>query len=130
MVLLSELYPFIPLSVTLIIFQGHNSVEQSQVKISCSYPIKLKLCTIVYYVKKILNVFKTFIYLWTCSGEIVDIFPRLKITFSFGFFSDTINASSFKLCMVITLDGVYIVILDFMTLTLFQGHRCVRNIKC
>ena len=31
--------------------------------------------------------------------------------------------------MVITLLGVYIVILGLMTLTLFQGDRCVRNIN-
>ena len=31
---------------------------------------------------------------------------------------------------MITLLGVYIVILGFMTFTLFQGHRCVRNINC
>ena len=48
MVLLAELYPFIPLSVTLIVFQGHSSVKQENV---FSSPIKLKLCTIVDYVK-------------------------------------------------------------------------------
>ena len=32
--------------------------------------------------------------------------------------------------MVIALLGVYIVILGLMILTLFQGHRCVRNVNC
>ena len=32
--------------------------------------------------------------------------------------------------MVMTLLVVYNVIPGFMTLTLFQGHRCVRNINC
>ena len=32
--------------------------------------------------------------------------------------------------MIITLLGAYIVILGLMTLTLFQGHRCVRNMNC
>ena len=45
----------------------------------------------------------------TCSREIIDIFPRLKF---------------------IALLGVYIAVLVLMTLTLPQGHRCVRNINC
>ena len=32
--------------------------------------------------------------------------------------------------MTVTLLMVYIVILGLMTLTLFQGHSCVRNINC
>ena len=31
--------------------------------------------------------------------------------------------------MIITLLGVYIVILDLITLTLVQGHRCLRNVN-
>ena len=33
-------------------------------------------------------------------------------------------------CMIITLLRVYIVILSLMALTLFQGHRFVRNVDC
>ena len=40
------------------------------------------------------------------------------------------KARSFELCVIITLLGVYIVILGFMTMSLFQGHRCVKNINC
>ena len=47
-----------------------------------------------------------------------------------AFFLDTIKARSLKLYMIITLVEVYIVILGLMTLTLFQGHVCVRNINC
>ena len=50
-----------------------------------------------------------------------------------GFFSDTIKTRSFKLCMIKTFLGVYIVILGLMILTLFQliqDHKCVRNINC
>ena len=47
-----------------------------------------------------------------------------------GFFLDTIKTISFKLFMIMTLIGSYIVILGLMTLTLFQGHWCVRNINC
>ena len=36
MVLLTELYQFIPLSVTLTTFQGHSSVEQFEIKIVVS----------------------------------------------------------------------------------------------
>ena len=51
MVVLIEFYAFIPLSVTITVVQGLSSVEQLQLKILCSLPIKLKLCTIVDYVK-------------------------------------------------------------------------------
>ena len=47
-----------------------------------------------------------------------------------GFLLDTIEARPFKLCMIITLLGVYIIILGLMTLTLFQDHRFVRDIDC
>ena len=47
MVMLIEVCLFIPLSVTLTMFQGHSSVRQFQVEILCSHPIKLKLCRIV-----------------------------------------------------------------------------------
>ena len=42
-VLLIELYLFIPLSVTLTIFKGHSHVKQFQLKNVCSYRVKLKL---------------------------------------------------------------------------------------
>ena len=51
MVVLIELYPLIPLSVTLIVFQGHSSVKHFWLKMLCSYLIKLKLCLITDYVK-------------------------------------------------------------------------------
>ena len=47
-----------------------------------------------------------------------------------GFFSNTLKVRSSKLCMVITLFGVYVVIVGLMTLTLFQGQRYVRIINC
>ena len=50
--------------------------------------------------------------------------------FRVGFFSDAIETSSFKFCVIISLLGVYIVVIGLMTLTLFQGHRCVQNINC
>ena len=46
-----------------------------------------------------------------------------------GIFSDTSEARSFKLRMIITLLGFYIVIGGLITLTLLQGHRCVRNVN-
>ena len=51
MVVLIELYSFIPLLVTLIEFQGHSIVKQFSLKMLCSYPVKLKLCIIVDVVK-------------------------------------------------------------------------------
>ena len=50
MVVLIELYSFLRLSMTLIVFQSHSSVEQFQLKILCSYPINLKLCTNVHHI--------------------------------------------------------------------------------
>ena len=46
-VLLFELYLFIPLSLTLTIFQGHSNVKQFSQIILCSYLSKLKRCRIV-----------------------------------------------------------------------------------
>ena len=45
MAVLTKLY------LSLIVFQGHSSVNQFELNILCSYPIKLKLCTTVDYVK-------------------------------------------------------------------------------
>ena len=56
MIVLIELYPFIILSVTLIVFQGHGSVKQFYLIVLCSYPIKIELCTIVDYVRQIMNI--------------------------------------------------------------------------
>ena len=51
MVVLTELYLFILLSVTLIVYQGNSSVKRFRLKILCSYRIMLKLCRVVDYVK-------------------------------------------------------------------------------
>ena len=32
--------------------------------------------------------------------------------------------------MIVYLIGVYIAIVGLITLTVFQGHKCVRNINC
>ena len=45
--MLTELYPFIPLWVTLSIFHGHSSVRKFELKFLCSDHIKLKLCRTV-----------------------------------------------------------------------------------
>ena len=115
--------------VTLIAFQGHCSVKQFQLNIWWSYSIKLKLCTSVEYVKWIMNT-QLFLFLHMLKEDNwhdIFSFEKKKIV---GFLSDSITARSFKLCMVITVLGVYIVIVNLMTLTLFQGHTCVRNINC
>ena len=46
-----------------------------------------------------------------------------------GSFMDTVQARFFKLCIIITLLGVYQFIPGLLTLTLFQGHGYVRIIK-
>ena len=129
-VVIIELYPFIPLSVTLVVLQGHSSVKQFYE--SFMFLSKLKLCMIVDYIKEIINIPLFFIFLYLhMFKEMSDIFPPLtKKKINVAFFLDTIKARSFKLCMIIILLGVYIFIESLMTLTLFQGHRYVRNINC
>ena len=56
MVVLIELYPLIPLSVTLIAFQGHSSVKKVKLKILYSYLMKLKLCMIIDDAKYVMNI--------------------------------------------------------------------------
>ena len=129
MVLLTELYLLIPLSVNLAIYQGHSNVTQFQPKILSSYPVKFKLCTIVVYVRQIKNIplFFSFLFFHLFKG---DNSPHLRKNSTLAFFLDTITARSLKLCMVMTLLRVYIFILGLMTLILFQDHRYVRNVNC
>ena len=63
-----------------------------------------------------------------CSREIT--FRRFRKNFNIAFFLDTVKARSFKLCMIITLLGVYIFIIGLMTMILFQSHRFVFTINC
>ena len=66
-----------------------------------------------------------------CSREILTHFLIWKKNpLNVVFFSDTVIMRFFKLCIVMNLLGVYIFIVGLVTFTLFQGHRCVRNINC
>ena len=47
MLLLGELYLFVPLSVSMTIFQGYRNGKQFQLKKLCSYLVSLKVCRIV-----------------------------------------------------------------------------------
>ena len=74
-------------------------------------------------------IYHYFIYFCICLREIIDMFPDLtKKKKIFGFFTNT--SKFFKLCIIITLLGVYQLIPGLMTLTMLQGHRCVRVINC
>ena len=55
----------------------------------------------------------------------MDRFLHFEKNFNIGYFSDTIKAISFKLCMLITLLEIYIAIVGLVTLILVQGHRFV-----
>ena len=129
-----QLYPFIPPLLTLTIFQGRSSVRQFQLKCLCSHPVKLKLCWIVKPVKQIRNIPLFLFYFHTHPREVIQIVlgckKKKEKNLNIGLFSNIIKVRPFKLCIVITLLGVYIVILGLMTLTLFQGHMCVRHIIC
>ena len=67
-VVLTELHPFIPHSATLMVFQGHSSAKQFDLKILWSYLIKLKLFTIVDYVMFIMKIPPFFICLHMFKG--------------------------------------------------------------
>ena len=58
------------------------------------------------------------------------MFPDLTKKIIIGSFPDTVQARFFKVCMFISLLGVYQFIPGLMTMTLFEGHRCVRIINC
>ena len=136
-----ELYLFTTLTVihytlmTLILFQGHSSVTQTvlNLKISCSYPIKLKLCRIVKYIEHIMNVYHYF-----CQLTSTHIQQRFWCVFLFdkifiiGSVTDTVQlqARFFKLCIIITVLLVHQFVPGLITLNLLQNHRCVRTINC
>ena len=118
-----------PLSVTLIVFQCHIVSNSSNWKfyvlIQFSWYFVLLLITLcrprIYHYFWVSHLFKEDT--WHISS-----FAKEKNYV--GFFSDTINPRSFKLCLTITLLGLYIFNVSLMTLGLFQGHRCVGNINC
>ena len=68
--------------------------------------------------------------LGTFNGDKLHIPCLKKKPLTLAVFSDTIKARYFKVCMIITLLGSTLSFVALMTLTLFQGHRCVRNINC
>ena len=60
------------------------------------------------------------------------MFPRLKTKkklFDVVFSSDSVKEKSVKLCMIITLLWVYIFMAGLFTLSLFVGHKSLRNIN-
>ena len=116
-----EFYPFIPLWITLIIFSGQSSVSFNWKFVF--YPIYLKnsLWFSIAYTKVwihyfyFLRVFKmdTCHVLW--SGK-----EKKKKKLKAGLFSDTAEAGSFKLCVVITRLGIYRFTPGLITLTLIN----------
>ena len=97
---------------------------------NCMFLSKFKLHKIVKYVKMIMNI-SLFWRSLVFKGDKTGIWSFWKEKKkNVYFFPDTITARFFKLRMIITLFGIYIVFLGLMTLTLFQGHRRVRNINC
>ena len=137
-------WPFIPLSVTLSVFRGHSSVKHH-----CQWPwLYFEVTAVSNSLPEncmfLFSEVETLYDWWLCqvdheyttvsdwctwSREIIDIF-HLEKPFNVDFFSHTIKASSVKFCLFITFPGICISILGLMALTLFQGHRCVRNINC
>ena len=66
--------------------------------------------------------------------EIIHVFfvgpvPRLFENVNIGIYSDTINVINVKLCTMVLLVKLYLFILLSVTLTIFQGHRSVKQFK-
>ena len=55
--------------------------------------------------------------------------PDWRNNINVGFFFDTVYARSSKLCIAVTLLGLYMFIQGVMAMTLFLAHRCVRNMN-
>ena len=108
---LIELYPSVPFSATLIIFHGHCSVKIFYWK----FPVLVRSG---WNLHRLDHEYTSF---WRSL-----VFKRDNV----GFFSDTIKARSSTFCTTVTLLWVYIFFQHLMTLTLFQGHRCVWNVNC
>ena len=56
------------------------------------------------------------------------ICPVLKL-FNIAVFSDTVNVMNIKLCMMVLLTELCLFIPLSMTLTVFQGHSCVKQFQ-
>ena len=98
----------------------------------CSYPIQLKLCTIVDYMKQITNIL--FFNFCTCSREVIDI----------SLFEKNNNKKNLRHCLFLghCCSEIFQTLFDsnlaqclhfhfrLVTLTLFQGHSFFRNIIC
>ena len=57
----------------------------------------------------------------------VDQVSVLVKNFNIGIFSDTINVINVKLCMMVLHTELYLFITLSVTLTLFQGHKDVKQ---
>ena len=113
--------------------QGHSSVRQVWLKILSSYLKKFILCRIVKYIKQVMNIplFLTDAHVYLKEIiEALNFFFFLTKPLFVGFFTDTVQARFSKLLVIIPLLGVYQFIPGLVTLTLLQGHRCVRIINC
>ena len=56
------------------------------------------------------------------------ICPVLKL-FNIAVFSDTVNVMNIKLCMMVLLTELCLFIPLSMTVTVFQGHSCVKQFQ-
>ena len=126
-VLLTELCPFIPLQLPSLYFKVIALLNSFNW--NCYVVIRLNWNIFLGFLSPSS---RSWIYLFLLkfrmrSKEITDLCSNWKK--KVGLFSDTIKARSFKLSLNVKLLGVCIFIVDSMTLTLFQGYSCVRNIN-
>ena len=119
---------FITLSVTFDIISRSQQCQRVSTE-NLMFFIRLSWNFVDCQVHQACREFSTSFDLHTNSREITDV-SRFDKKFIVGFFTDTVQARFFKLCIIMTLFKVYQIIPGLMTLTLFQGHRCVRIINC
>ena len=108
MVLLIELYLFIPLSVTLTIFQGHRYVS-----LHWKDHWKYDLCNYGVYSREIIKMLLV--------GQV----SGLVKTFNIWYFLRHLNVLIVKFCMIVLHIELYLFISHSVTLTIFQGHSIV-----
>ena len=112
-------------------FQGHRFVRNINYKLRIldSCPLWFKRCSVATYIQT--GYAQYDVCDWCVfKGDSYHIFlSRLVRNFNFGIYSDTINETNVKLCMMALLIELYRFILLSVTLTIFEGHGSIRQFE-
>ena len=133
MVAPTAFYWFLLLSVTVTIVksQWHEIVKTKtchNVFLNiCSYLIMFKLCIFLKCINQIVHVM--LFYFSGHSGELVDPFLYQTKTSALALSWICLSQIFHKLCMTITSTELFLFILGLMILILFEGHKCVLQVR-